>query len=155
MNKRGQCTACGVNYTVGVQQVGEIVQFAFQHQTWSIFLCVHRTIFRPVWWLIAKFLAFYRTPWLQKCHHILNLVFRGCSIPLWGSISKSSCLGRITGVAMRRFDSCGHQACVGHRGTTIWPSAPSLSNFFRHLAIKQKGGSQIRKYPCPCKGGTA
>ena len=45
MNKRGQCTACDVNCTVGVQQVGEIVQFAFQHQTWSIFLCVHRTIF--------------------------------------------------------------------------------------------------------------
>ena len=43
---------------------------------------------------------------------------------------------------MRKFNSCGHQAGVGHRGTTMGPSAPSLSNFVRHLTIKQKGGNR-------------
>ena len=46
------------------------------------------------------------------------------------------------GVAKRRFNKCGHWACVGHRGTTMEPSALSFSNFFRHLGIKQKGGNR-------------
>ena len=172
LNKRRQCTACGVNGTVGKASLIQLCQ-----KIKNIYNKWEKSISLPFSTKLGPFfdvhiVLFFGAPspggqeqvgsWLwnslrlielpdNRHATILSLVFRGCSIPLWGSVSKSLCWGRLTGVAMRRLNSCGHQACVGHRDTTMRASALSLSNFFRHLAIKQKGGNRWANIPVHAK----